>query len=138
MTIVALDHVNIRVSDVPKTLAFLGDVLGLKLSLSPGATSMEKGAWAMDAQDVPILHVGSTEIAGLGDRSGAPAIGSGAIHHVALRCTAFEETKQRLTDKALPYHENYVPQMKLRQIFVADPNDILFELNFLDAEIDQG
>jgi catechol 2,3-dioxygenase-like lactoylglutathione lyase family enzyme len=59
----------------------------------------------------------------------APAT-SGRIHHVALRCTGFDETEARLRAKGIDYRANNRQFGDLRQIFVIDPNGIQLELNF--------
>ena len=140
MAIAALDHVNIRLPDIRGTVAFLEDVLAMRVVPPPGGTSTETSAWALDAEGLPVLHIGRTDLIYPGDaeRPFTPALGSGAIHHVAFRCTGFEAMKRRLEGQAIPYSENHVPHAKLRQLFVSDPSRILFELNFGDDEPAQG
>jgi catechol 2,3-dioxygenase-like lactoylglutathione lyase family enzyme len=135
MTVSGLDHVNLRVRDVAGTLRFLEKVLGLEVTPGPGRQSMENGAWAYSADGHPVVHIGNDKVPYPSDaeRPFEARTGSGAIHHVAFRCTGFEEMKLRLDDKAIVYWENHVPQITLRQIFVTDPNDILYELNFFGA-----
>ena len=64
------------------------------------------------------------------DRDVAPGSETGAIHHVALRCDAFDTVKARLDARGADYRVNDLSSIGLRQIFTADPNNVLLELNF--------
>ena len=55
---------------------------------------------------------------------------TGALHHVALRVAGYDEMKARLDARGADYQENFVAAIGLRQIFTADPNNVLLELNF--------
>jgi hypothetical protein len=64
------------------------------------------------------------------DREVTPGELTGALHHVALKCTGYDEVKGRLDDIGADYQENLVSAIRLRQIFTPDPNNVLLELNF--------
>ena len=137
MKVKRLDHVNIRSTCVPETLAFYTNVLGMTGRLAPGGTDINKNAWIYDDGDQPVIHLG-----GFGGRypgdgimttGQTPSAGSGAIHHVALECSGYDEMLDRLKSHNLTLAFNDVPQVGLRQIFVQDPNEIVFELNFREA-----
>ena len=53
-----------------------------------------------------------------------------ALHHVALRCSGYEEVRARLARGGIAHQLNEVAAAGLRQIFVLDPNEVLLELNF--------
>ena len=59
-----------------------------------------------------------------------PGKPTGAIHHVAFECDGFDETVEKLKARGLEYGYNEIPSIPLRQLFVADPNNVLLELNF--------
>ena len=59
-----------------------------------------------------------------------PGALTGALHHVALKLSGYEEMKARLDRAGADYQENTVAAINLRQIFTADPNNVLLELNF--------
>jgi catechol 2,3-dioxygenase-like lactoylglutathione lyase family enzyme len=132
MPVLGLDHINIRTSDPARTIAFFRDVLSMKVGPSPGSTSTENGAWIFDANDVAVVHIANAKVAYPSDGKlpFKESRGSGALHHVALRCSGFEETLQRVKAFGSEIYENHMPQRGLRQIFVAEANGILFELNF--------
>jgi catechol 2,3-dioxygenase-like lactoylglutathione lyase family enzyme len=132
MPILGLDHINIRTSDLARTIAFFRDVLMMKVGASPGSSSTENGAWIFDANDKAIVHIANSKVAYPSDGKipFKEAHGSGALHHVALRCSGFEETLERVKAFGAEIYENHMPERGLRQIFVAEANGILFELNF--------
>lgn len=132
MAVLSLNHVNIRTADVPATLAFFRDLLGLRAGVAPGAASIEHGCWIYDAGDRPIVHIGPVDAAYPSDGMVpfVPARGSGSVHHVALECDAYDEMAARLRDAGLSIAENHLPEIGLRQLFVMEANGVLLELNF--------
>lgn len=130
--ITGFDHVNIRTMDVAGTLAFFRDVLEMGTSPFPGRKDMEKAGWVLDPNGNALIHVNYGEEVYPTDQTTpwTPATGGGAVHHVALNCSGFEQMRDRLESRGLDYVENEVPQINLRQLFVQDPNGIMMELNF--------
>ncbi len=55
---------------------------------------------------------------------------TGAIHHVALNCSGYDEVLARISGAGMEFQINTVEAIGLRQIFTADPNNVLLELNF--------
>jgi catechol 2,3-dioxygenase-like lactoylglutathione lyase family enzyme len=132
MPVLGLQHLNIRTPDPARTIAFFRDVLLMRVGPAPRSTSMENGAWVFDADDVAVVHIARVGLAYPTDERipFKESRGSGALHHIALTCTAFDDTLARIRSLGLECHENHMAQIKLHQIFVSDPNGILFELNF--------
>ena len=77
-----------------------------------------------------IIHINSLDCQRTYDRAVEPGSLTGALHHVALKCTGYEEVKGRLDAMGAHYKENLVAAINLRQIFTPDPNNVLLELNF--------
>jgi hypothetical protein len=132
MSVIGFDHVNIRTMDVGKTLGFFRDVLGMQVSPSPGRTDIKTAGWVLDPQGNALIHVNyGAEVYPTDAKSPwAPANGGGPVHHVALNCSGYEATRERLTSLNLEFVENEIPQISLRQLFVREPNGIFIELNF--------
>lgn len=132
MPVLGLDHVNIRTRNPAATMAFFRDVLQMKVTVPAGVGSTDMGGWVLDETGAAVLHVASANQAFPGDKYKpfVPANGSGAIDHVALRCSGYDEVKARLQALDVPFWENQVPRAHLRQIFVEEPTGILFELGF--------
>lgn len=129
MTVLALEHVNIRTPDPERTIRFFEEVLLMKVAPPPGQS---KGAWAYADNGLAVVHIGTAESAYPTDgrMPYAPGQGSGAVHHVALNCRDFEGVKARLAALGLEFFDRQSDISPVRQIFVSEPNGVLFELNF--------
>jgi catechol 2,3-dioxygenase-like lactoylglutathione lyase family enzyme len=132
MAVLGLDHVNVRSADPARTLSFFRDVLEMRVGPPPGAAADGPGGWIYDREDRPVVHVGGLDSPYPTDavRPFEAAHGSGSVHHVALSCSGFAETRARLKSLELAFTESDYPQFSLRQLFVTEPNGILLELNF--------
>ncbi len=130
MQVEALDHVNIITDDLDGTAKFYEDLLGLERRDAPPPLTPETATWMYDAEDRGIIHINSLDCIRAYDREVKPGELTGALHHVALRLTGYEEMKARLDERGADYQENLVEAIGLRQIFTADPNNVLLELNF--------
>lgn len=132
MTVLGLNHVNVRTPDFKRTVEFLREALGMKVTPVPASTSIDKAAWVCDDSGAAVLHLASADVAYSPAEvlPAEPPRGSGAIHHIALSCADFEGMRARLAALDVSFRENHIPGMGLKQIFVRDPSDILLELNF--------
>lgn len=129
MRVSALDHVNIITSDLDGTARFYAELLGLKRRNAPPPLTPDNAQWMYDGDDRAIIHINSLDCPRAYDREVRPGP-TGALHHVALRCTGYDAMLQRLRERRLDYRPNEVPAVRLRQIFTLDPNGVLLELNF--------
>ncbi len=135
MTVLSLDHVNIRTVSVEETYAFYRDLLGMEPRAAPGAKSIDDGGWIYAMDGKPVVHVrriGTPDMRG-GSTPFVAGQGTGPIDHFALKCEDYDGVRARLEAKGVTLNFNDLPQINLRQIFVRDPNDILVELNFFEA-----
>lgn len=130
MNVEALDHVNIITDRMEQTAEFYSDLLGLERRDAPPPLTPQNATWMFDAEDRAIIHINTTDCPRTYDREVPQGALTGALHHVALRCTGYEEVKGRLDAMGADYQENLVSAINLRQIFTADPNNVLLELNF--------
>lgn len=130
MNVEALDHVNIITDKLDKTAEFYGELLGLVRKDAPPPLTPKTAIWMFDAEDRAIIHINSLDCHRAYDREITPGELTGALHHVALRCSGYEEVKSRLDAMGAEYKENLVEAINLRQIFTPDPNNVLLELNF--------
>ena len=83
-----------------------------------------------DAGGRAIIHINTLDAPKAYEREALPGSLTGALHHVALRVSGYEELKARLDARGADYRENVLEAIGLRQIFTADPNNVLLELNF--------
>lgn len=125
MVVQGLDHVNIRVKHPAATIAFFTDVLGM-------TADSRISTWLKDQQGNAVVHVGSADASYPSDawHPFEARADSGAVHHVALACTGYDEVRRRLDGFSLDYRTGGVPDFGLRQIFVVEPGGVLLELNF--------
>lgn len=133
MPVDCVDHVNIRTPDLPATIAFFQEALGMTPSDAPGANRQD-ACWMLDAEGRAAVHLGRSELRYPTDHWQAPrapsAIDTGRLHHVALRCSDYENVRARLMARGYEISENAIDSIGLKQIFVTEPNNILLELNF--------
>jgi catechol 2,3-dioxygenase-like lactoylglutathione lyase family enzyme len=132
MPVLGFNHLNVRTPDFKRTVDFLREALGMRVSAVPQFESNEKAAWVYDDSGAPVLHLASAEVRYSPTEvlPAEPPRGSGAIHHVALSCSDFDGMRARLVALNFNFRESHNPKTGVRQIFVQDPTDILIELNF--------
>jgi catechol 2,3-dioxygenase-like lactoylglutathione lyase family enzyme len=133
MPISHLYHVAIKSNDLELSIRFYQEVLGF--SLSPRPNFAHRGAWLAVNDDVPIIHLYE---AGPGVADGLPtALGSGAVDHVSIFASGFQEFIARFRSFGLPWREFDIPTAGLYQLFVYDPSGVMLELTF-DAAAEPG
>lgn len=130
MKVEALDHVNIITDRLDETAEWYAGMLDLERRDAPPPLTPQTAQWMFDAEDRAIIHINSVDCIRAYDREVQPGELTGALHHVALRLQGYEEVKARLDSAGADYKENLVEAINLRQIFTADPNNVLLELNF--------
>ncbi|TWT13676.1 VOC family protein [Reyranella sp. CPCC 100927] len=122
-----LEHYNVFCKDLKKTVDFYEKYVGLRDGDRPPFPF--PGAW-MYAGEQAVLHLVS--------ESGRSDHGSGAIDHIALRCTDIRATLDLLKKDGVDYMLRKVPARPLQQVFVHDPDGIQIEMNFWDEELVEG
>ncbi|BBC71092.1 bleomycin resistance protein [Altererythrobacter sp. B11] len=130
MKVEALDHVNIITDRLDETADFYADLLSLERRDAPPPLTPQNATWMYDAEDRAIIHINSVDCPRAYDREVEPGQLTGALHHVALRCSGYEAMVEKLDARGADYRLNLVEAIGLRQIFTADPNNVLLELNF--------
>ena len=130
MKVEALDHVNSITDRLDETAQWYADLLDLERRDAPPPLTPATAQWMFDAEGRAIIHINSVDCHRTYDREVTPGALTGALHHVALKLQGYEEVKARLDARGADYQENLVEAISLRQIFTADPNNVLLELNF--------
>ena len=130
MKVEALDHINIITDKLDETAQWYAELLDLERRDGPPPLTPQTAQWMFDAEGRAIIHINSVDCVRAYDREVQPGELTGALHHVALKLQGYEEVKARLDAKGADYQENLVEAINLRQIFTADPNNVLLELNF--------
>ena len=129
MQVNALDHINIITDKLDETAAFYATLLGLERRDAPPPLTPLNAQW-MYAGAKPIIHINTTDCPRTFDRPVEPGALTGAIHHVALACSGYDEVTAGLEAMGRTFRTNIITAIGLRQIFTPDPNNLLLELNF--------
>jgi catechol 2,3-dioxygenase-like lactoylglutathione lyase family enzyme len=122
MPLAGLNHVNVITNDVPKTVAFYCDVLGLTEGDRPAFDF--PGAWLYCGAE-PIVHISGTR---------GRDIRSGVIDHIAFSARDLGGTLVRLERAGIRAVPRRQPGTGIWQVFVDDPNGARVELDFAPEE----
>ena len=115
---VHIHHVNIRTTDLERTIAFYADAIGLTNGWRPDFGF--PGAWLYDGAS-PAVHLNLV--------SEAPQNTDNAVDHVAFAFDALDPALARLDRLGLRYTSpKPVPGTDIRQCFLQDPNGVTVEL----------
>ncbi|ESQ74312.1 VOC family protein [Asticcacaulis sp. AC402] len=129
MIVKNLNHINIQTRDMAQTIRFYEELLGLEARVAPERDPSLR-QWLYDSRDMAVIHLNLWGTDNTIAREVVPGGHTGAIHHVAFECDGFDEMVRRLKARNLDYGFAEIPSIKLRQLFVTDPNNVLLELNF--------
>ncbi|HZQ62567.1 MAG TPA: VOC family protein [Casimicrobiaceae bacterium] len=123
MAITGMNHFNVLTDDVPRTVAFYCDVLGLREGDRPGFDF--PGAWLYQG-DSPIVHISG----------GRPhdELKSGVIDHVAFSARDLRGTLARLERAGIRALTRRQVNTGIWQVFIDDPNGARVELDFSPEE----
>lgn len=149
MNISKLAHYSIRTTDLPASLKFYTEVIGLRNGWRPPFKFPghwlyldEKDGIEGDQGSVHLIGVDPVDPSGLieamGDKDIESLHGSGAVDHVAFFALNREEVRENLTRLGVPYRERTVPTLKVHQIFLEDPSGLVVELNIPFLDDDEG
>ena len=132
MPLTRLEHYLVLSDDIDRTRDFYRDVLGMTEGFRPDLDFL--GYW-LYLGDTPCIHIGDwatyavwTKQVGIPISARAPA--TGPVDHIAFNATGFEEMRARILERGLPFSENSLDEIGMRQIFTRDPNGVPIEINF--------
>ncbi len=129
MKVNALDHVNIITADLDGTSRFYAELFNLDRRDAPPPLTPQNAQWIYDDAGRAIFHINSEDCPRTYDRE-VDSGTTGAIHHIALNCSGYDDMMGRLAARSMDHQLNTVAAIGLRQIFTQDPNGVLLELNF--------
>lgn len=150
MPATAMNHFTILTDDVPTTVAFYRELLGL--TDGPRPPFDFPGYWLYSGEPPADLHNGARNYglvhlmgwddanpgsldAYVGERKASGQGGTGALDHVAFAASGHAAMLERCRRFKVKFHERDVPLMGLRQVFVQDPDGVTIELNFPASEV---
>lgn len=132
MPVAALDHCAVRTADLEGTRSFYEELLGLEVGPRPALAV--PGYW-LYAGGRPIVHLIGIGAGYAQDVFGnaldaKPAGPSAGVDHLAFRVEGLDALRVRLQHRGVPFRELGIPELRMHQVFVKDPNGITAELNF--------
>ena len=111
MQILDLNHVALHVSDVPESIRFYRDVVGLKAKNRPDFNF--KGAW---------FALGETRELHLLEGRSSPVPSHHRAGHFAIEVDSVQEAARILSEKGLELHGPQTRPDGALQVFVVDPD----------------
>ncbi len=123
MPATAMNHFTVLTDDVPATVAFYRDILGLTDGSRPPLGF--DGAW-LYAGGQAIVHV-------VGERPSSE-LRPGVIDHMAFSATGLRGTLAMLDAKGMKYQCRQQTGTRIWQVFLHDPNGAKVELDFSPEE----
>ncbi len=132
MPITDLNHYFVRSKDLERTRHFYCDVLGFDEMPRPAFPF--PGYWLGVGGRVQV-HVGLDDVPDqdslyLGTSAASASDNSGVVDHIAFEGTDPEGVAGRLAEHGLETRMRYIAEVQIFQIFVADPDGLMIELNF--------
>ena len=132
MPIAELTHYFGRAKDLERSMAFYRDALGFQVMPRPSFPF--PGYWLGVGGKVQV-HMGLDGIAQaaavyFGTSAASARDNAGVIDHIAFQGSDPREMLDRLGALGLPARTRYIDEIQLFQIFVADPDGLVIELNF--------
>ncbi len=128
MTLEALDHVNVRTSDLPASKKFYCDVLGLRDGARPPFAF--DGAW-LYCDEQAVVHLVEIPAA----VEAAPV----SLEHFAFRARGLGAFVERLKAHGIAYRVAVVPDVNITQIHLHDPDGNHIHVDFAPHEtLDAG
>lgn len=136
MNLQRLDHFTLRTTRLEQTRAFYERIAGLRHGPRPPFAF--PGHW-LYLNDLPVLHLAAPAVDAalaeyLGQRTGTPESGTGAVDHIAFRGVDLPSFEQRLRDESCLYRGRTVPEAGEHQVFLSDPNGVTVEFIFPSTE----
>lgn len=140
--VIGLDHYFVRVNDLERSRRFYCEVLGF--AEMPRPDFPFPGYWLGVDGGIQV-HMGPRGTADAqhpcyGKTERSATHDTGVIDHIAFVASEPESFARRFDAIGLEARVRYVPQIRLLQIFVSDPDGLSIELNFpgTAAELSSG
>jgi len=132
MPLTELNHYFVRAKNLERSRRFYCDALGFEVMPRPSFPF--PGYW-LGVNGKIQVHMGLDGIPDeatyyFGTSSKSARDNAGVVDHIAFQATDPENVAQRLRSFGLPSCTRYFGEIQLFQIFVADPDGLMIELNF--------
>jgi catechol 2,3-dioxygenase-like lactoylglutathione lyase family enzyme len=130
--ITELNHYFVRSKDLERSRSFYCDALGFEVMPRPNFPF--PGYW-LGVNGKVQVHMGLDGVPAqaayyYGTTASSARDNAGVVDHIAFQGTDAEGMVQRLAAFGLHTRMRYIAEVQLLQIFVADPDGLMIELNF--------
>jgi catechol 2,3-dioxygenase-like lactoylglutathione lyase family enzyme len=126
MKVTLLEHVNLRTTDIKRLEEWYIRILGLKKGYRPPFKTV--GRWLYINDDYPAVHLLEVE------KQTPPT--DPQMEHFCLRATGLKTFLERLDSEKIPYRTVRVPERRVFQIFISDPDSNHMHIDFSPEEAD--
>jgi len=123
VSVVRLDHVNIRTTQLETMTQWYADILGL--SIGPRPNFPFTGAW-LYAGDIAIVH-----LIAIDDTKAMGSEASLKLEHFALRASGMKAFEAKLKAKNEPYRRGNISEFGLAQFNIWDPDGNHIHVDFV-------
>jgi catechol 2,3-dioxygenase-like lactoylglutathione lyase family enzyme len=135
--ITELNHYFVRARDLERSRAFYCEALGFEVMPRPHFPF--PGLW-LGVNGKIQVHIGldgvpEASACYFGTSAASARDNAGVVDHIAFQATDAEGMARRLASHGLPIRTRYIAEIPLLQIFVADPDGLMIELNFPGVEV---
>ncbi len=130
MPLERLDHYFVYASDLEVSRRFYCEVLGL--TNGPRPQFGFPGHWFY-LEDRPVVHIGDDGFEGgyvYEDGKHVISGPTGPVDHIAFRASNLDDFLTRFDQMGVSFQRREVPDFRLSQLFVKDPEGLTIELNF--------
>jgi catechol 2,3-dioxygenase-like lactoylglutathione lyase family enzyme len=136
MPLSELNHYFVRATDLEATRSFYCDALGL--AVMPRPPFPFPGYW-LGREGRIWVHMGqhgvpNAELYYRGTSANAAQDNAGVVDHIAFLASDPDEFRDRFDTMHCDYWARQLPDFKLFQIFVRDPDGLAIELNFFGLD----
>ena len=134
MPLTRLEHYFVYASDLERSRHFYEEILGLENGPRPDFDF--PGFWFY-LDGGAVVHVGNSDFEGgyvKHDEVRKITGGTGPLDHIAFRGTDIDEFESRFEDLGIDFQRREIPDFKLSQLFVKDPEGVTIEMNFFHGE----
>jgi catechol 2,3-dioxygenase-like lactoylglutathione lyase family enzyme len=132
MPITGLDHYLLIAKDMERTKDFYCSVLGFQIMPRPDFPF--PGYWLGVNGKIQVhmapAGIANSELYYLGSLKGAATTNSGVVDHVAFVASDPHAFVEHLRKLGVPARPRSLPDVKLYQLFIKDPDGLTIELNF--------
>ncbi len=125
MEIKLLEHMNLRTADIHRLEEWYSKVLGLKRGYRPPFETT--GCW-LYAGNIPMVHILEVKDQKICDDP--------TMEHFALRVSGLKGFIKTLKEMNISYRTARVPELRVFQIYITDPDGNNMHLDFPPEEAD--